>query len=74
MAGPLLFVAVFLATAPGVRPMTRRARALFALLVGGLAAALQLYVSVSFGPYLALMVMSLLTPLLDRWLRPRPIV
>ena len=74
MAGPLLFVACFLATAPGVRPMTRRARAVYAIVVGILAAAAQLYLSVSLGPYVALILASLTTPLLDRWLRPRPLV
>jgi Na+-translocating ferredoxin:NAD+ oxidoreductase RnfD subunit len=74
MASPLLFVACFMATAPGVRPMTRRARALYAILVGILAAVAQLYLSVSFGPYVALVIASPLTPVLDRWLRPRPLV
>jgi Na+-translocating ferredoxin:NAD+ oxidoreductase RnfD subunit len=74
MAGPLLFVACFMATAPGVRPMTRRARAVYAILVGIFAAIAQLYLSVSFGPYVALVLASPLTPLLDRWARPRPLV
>jgi Na+-translocating ferredoxin:NAD+ oxidoreductase RnfD subunit len=74
MAGPLLFVAFFLATAPGVRPMTRRARVPYAIVVGAAAAALQLYLSVSYGAYLALLLASPLTPLLDRWFKPRPLV
>ena len=74
MAGPLLFVACFLATAPGVRPMTKLARAVYAILVGVLAAVAQLYLSVSFGPYVALVLASPFTPLLDRWVRPRPLV
>jgi Na+-translocating ferredoxin:NAD+ oxidoreductase RnfD subunit len=74
MAGPLLFVACFMATAPGVRPMTRRARALYAIVVGVAAAVAQLYLSVSFGPYVALVLASPLTPLLDRWVKPRPLV
>jgi Na+-translocating ferredoxin:NAD+ oxidoreductase RnfD subunit len=74
MAGPLLFVAFFLATAPGVRPMTRGARALYAIVVGVAAAALQLYLSVSYGAYVALLLASPLTPLLDRWFKPRPLV
>lgn len=74
MAGPLLFVACFMATAPGVRPMTRRARAIYAILVGILAAVAQLYLSVSFGAYVALVIASPLTPVLDRWLRQRPLV
>jgi Na+-translocating ferredoxin:NAD+ oxidoreductase RnfD subunit len=74
MAGPLLFVAFFLATAPGVRPMSRRAQAVYAIFFGVCAAALQLYLSVAYGPYLALLLAGLTTPLLDRFLRPRPLV
>ena len=74
MAGPLLFTACFLASAPGVRPMSRRGRATFAVLVGAGAAALQLYLDVSQGPYLALLVAALFTPALDRLFKPRPLV
>ncbi|HEV2292320.1 MAG TPA: RnfABCDGE type electron transport complex subunit D [Tepidisphaeraceae bacterium] len=74
MAGPLLFVACFLATAPGVRPMTKPGRAIYAILVGVLAAVAQLYLSVSFGAYVAIVLVSPMTPLLDRWVRPRPLV
>jgi len=66
MASPLLFMAFFIATAPSLRPMTRRGRTCYALATGLLAAALQLYLSVSYGPYLALLLASLLTPLFDR--------
>ncbi len=71
LAGPLLFTGFFLATTPAVRPMARRARALFALATGMLAAILQLYVSVAFGAYLALLLVSLTTPWMDRWFRPK---
>jgi Na+-translocating ferredoxin:NAD+ oxidoreductase RnfD subunit len=74
MAGPALFMAFFLATAPAVRPMSRRGRGIYALLIGILTGVFQLYTSVSFGPYLALLLVSLVTPLLDRRLRPRPLV
>jgi Na+-translocating ferredoxin:NAD+ oxidoreductase RnfD subunit len=74
MASPLLFCAFFLATAPSVRPMTRRARTLYALLIGILAAVFQLYVSVSIGPYLALLAVSLATPTLDKLFPPRTLV
>jgi hypothetical protein len=33
-----------------------------------------LYLDVSYGPYLALLVVGLLTPLLDRIFLPRPLV
>ena len=74
MASPLLFCAFFLATAPSVRPMTRRARTIYALLVGTFAALFQLYVSVSIGPYLALLAVSLATPTLDKLFPPRTLV
>ena len=74
MAGPLLFTAFYLASAPGVRPLTRRGRAVFAVLIGASAAALQLYVDVSYGPYLALLMIGMLTPILDRLFKPRPLV
>jgi Na+-translocating ferredoxin:NAD+ oxidoreductase RnfD subunit len=72
-ASPLLFVAFFLATNPAVRPITRRGRTLFAVAVGLMAAALQLYVSVSWGPYVALLIAGLLTPAADRLFQPKPL-
>jgi Na+-translocating ferredoxin:NAD+ oxidoreductase RnfD subunit len=74
MASPSLFMAFFLATAPTLRPMSRRARVIYAFIAGGGAAALQLYMGVSVGPYVALLLASLLTPALDLWFRPRPLV
>jgi Na+-translocating ferredoxin:NAD+ oxidoreductase RnfD subunit len=74
LASPLLLTAFFFATAPSSRPMTRRARTIFAPLIGLLAAIFQLYASVSIGPYLALLAASLLTPWLDRPFRPRTLV
>lgn len=74
MAGPLLFVAFYLASAPGVRPLTRRGRAVYAVLIGIGTAALQLYLDVSYGAYLALLVVGLLTPLLDRIFKARPLL
>jgi Na+-translocating ferredoxin:NAD+ oxidoreductase RnfD subunit len=74
VASPLLFIAFFFATSPVVRPMSRRARVVYAAVLGATAAVLQLYLSVSVGPYIALLVASLLTPMLDRIYRPRPLV
>jgi Na+-translocating ferredoxin:NAD+ oxidoreductase RnfD subunit len=54
--------------------MTRRARIIYAAVIGCLCAAAQLYVSVDFGPYVALLVASLLTPTLDWMFRPRPLI
>jgi len=47
--------------------MMRRSRAIYALVLGIAAATFQLYVSVSYGPYLALLVVSVLSAELDRW-------
>lgn len=74
MASPLLFAALFLATSPSIRPITRRGRIVYAIVAGLLAAPAQLYISVAVGPYLAVFAASLLTPLLDRWYTPRPLV
>lgn len=74
MSGPMLLMTFFFATAPAIRPMARRARVVFGLLVGVLAAGMQLYVSISYGPYLALLIVSILTPLLDRTFRQHPLV
>ena len=74
MASPLLFAALFLATAPSIRPISRKARVVYSVVAGLLSAPALLYVSVSMGPYLAVFAASLLTPLLDRWLSPRPLV
>ena len=65
---------MFLAPDPSIRPMTRGARTVYAITAGLLTAPALLYVSVSVGPYLALFAASLLTPLLDRWFRPMPLV
>jgi Na+-translocating ferredoxin:NAD+ oxidoreductase RnfD subunit len=74
MAGPLLFVSFFLATSPSLRPLSRRSRAIYAATLGVLSAAGQLYIGVSIGSYVALMLTSLLSPLLDRCFKPRPLV
>jgi Na+-translocating ferredoxin:NAD+ oxidoreductase RnfD subunit len=74
LAGPLLFTVFFLATAPGIRPLSRRGRTIFAIVLGVLAGVFQLYASVLIGPYIALLVASLLTPTMDRRLKPRTLV
>jgi Na+-transporting NADH:ubiquinone oxidoreductase subunit NqrB len=74
MASPLLFVAFFIATEPTIRPMARRARTIYAVAIGILAAVLQLYCSVRAGPYLAMLAVGLLAPMVDRWFVPRTLV
>jgi Na+-translocating ferredoxin:NAD+ oxidoreductase RnfD subunit len=65
LASPLLFVAFFLATSHCIAPMHARARVSFALLLGLLCAAAQVYFSCALGPYVALLVMGLFSPWLD---------
>jgi Na+-translocating ferredoxin:NAD+ oxidoreductase RnfD subunit len=74
LASPLLLTIFFLANTAGQRPITRRGRAIFALGLGALSAILQLYVFASVAPYIALLLVSMLTPTLDRTLRPRTLV
>jgi electron transport complex protein RnfD len=74
LASPVFFMAMFLATDPSVRPMAKHSRAVYAIVIGILAAIGQRYVSVSVGPFIALLAGSLLTPFLDKALRPKPLV
>ena len=73
-ASPLLFALFFSATSPALGPMTRRGRAVYAVALGVVSALFQLYASVSVGPYLALLIVSLLTPTVDRIFRRRTLV
>lgn len=65
-AGPMVLVAFFLATDPACAPATRGGRIVYALGLGILSAAGQLYLSVSTGALATLLVMSLATPWLTR--------
>ena len=73
-AGPAVFMAFFLATAPSLRPLIRRARTIYAILIGIAAAAAQLYLSVSLGPYIGLIAVAVIWPRFDRWFAPRTLV
>ena len=74
LASPLLFTAFFLAGSPSVRPLGRPARSAYAAFIGVTSAALQLYVSVALGSYLAVLVAGLFASDLDRRLGTRPLV
>jgi electron transport complex protein RnfD len=74
MAAPLLFMLFFLATSPSICPMGRKAKVVFAIALGLLTAAFQLYLSTSFGPYVALLLAGLLSPWLDETFRARPLI
>ena len=71
---PLLFVALFLATSPRSRPMSRRGCAAQGVILGLLAAPMQLYGSILVGPYVALLTVSLGSRVLDRIFPPRALV
>ena len=61
MAGPLLFMSFFLATSPLLRPVNKKCRFVYAVAIGILSAILQMRVSVSAGPYIALVTIGMLT-------------
>ena len=73
LSSPLLLMLFFIATMPGLRPMTGRARVIYAISLGVLSAVFQLYASVAMGP-LWLMAVTLLSPTLDSVMRARTLV
>ncbi len=74
LAGPTLFMSLFLATSPSIRPISKPARLVYAIVAGVLTALFQFRVSVTFGPYAALLLASLMTPWFDKLLKPKPLV
>lgn len=74
LAGPLLFTAFFLAASPLVRPIARRARVIYAILLGIVTGIMQIYVSVAMGAYLAVLMVGILSPAIDRFFKPRTLV
>ena len=72
--GLVYLIAFFLAPLPSLRPLARRWRIAYGLLLGPLMALAQLYSSVAFGPFLALLAVSLLTPTIDRFTHARTLV
>lgn len=74
MAGPLLLAAFFLATSPSICPLDRRARGVYAIVLGLAMAICQTYVSVSYGAYVALLLVGVVTPWLEDRFRSSPLV
>ncbi len=74
LAGPLLFICLFLAPLPSMRPLVSRWRIVFALLLGPAAALAQRYFDTALGPLIALLAISLLTPVMDRMTRARSLL
>lgn len=66
-AGPMVLMAFFLATDHASTPASRGGRIVYALVLGVLSAAGQLYFSVPTGSLAALLVVSLATPAITRW-------
>jgi Na+-translocating ferredoxin:NAD+ oxidoreductase RnfD subunit len=73
-SSPLLLTLFYLATIPGLRPITHSGRVIFAVGLGVLSAVFQLYLSAAIGPYIALLAVCLMTPTLDRTIRPRTLL
>ena len=71
-ASPTLLIVFFFACRPGIRPLGGRAAMAFAVLFGVLAGVAIVFVSVDYGPLLALAVAQLLSPTLERRLINRP--
>ncbi|MEL7237963.1 MAG: RnfABCDGE type electron transport complex subunit D [Planctomycetota bacterium] len=73
LAGPIVFIALYLAPVPSVRPLVGRWRVAWALLLGPALVVGQRYFGAAVGPFVALAAMTLLSPLTDRLVTARPI-
>ena len=71
LGGPILFIALFLAPLPSLRPLAAKWRVIYALVLGVALAVAQLYASVAQGPFVALLLvgLGLATPFVDRFTR-----
>ncbi len=74
LSGPIVFASLLIAPLPSLRPVAGRWRLVFALLLGPAMAAAQRYGEPNVGPLAALLLVSLLTPLMDRYARARTLV
>lgn len=70
-AGELMLAAFFLAPEMTSRPVTPRGQALFGLGCGVLTILLRLYVLFPLSAYVAVLAMNTLTPIIERFTRPR---
>jgi electron transport complex protein RnfD len=71
-SGGLLFGAVFMATDPVTSPLAPRAAWVFGAGAGLLVVLIRLWGGLPEGVMYAILLMNAATPLLDRWLQPRP--
>jgi electron transport complex protein RnfD len=71
LAGSLLFGAVFMATDPVTTPITKVGRWIFGLGVGLIVMVIRTWGSYPEGVAYAILLMNAVTPLVNRWTRPR---
>lgn len=71
LAGSVLFGAVFMATDPVTSPVTARGRWIFGVGVGLIIMLIRVWGSYPDGVTFAILLMNAVTPLLNRWTRPR---
>lgn len=71
LAGSVLFGAVFMATDPVTSPITKTGRWIFGLGIGLIIMLIRTWGSFPEGVTFAILLMNAVTPLLNRWTRPR---
>lgn len=71
LSGGVLFGAVFMATDYVTNPMTMKGRLIFGFGCGLLVAVIRFFGSYPEGVTYAILLMNIVTPLIDRWVKPR---
>lgn len=71
LSGGVMFGAVFMATDYTTRPMTIKGQALFAVGCGVIVSIIRAYGSYPEGVTYAILLMNIVTPLIDKYIRPR---
>jgi len=71
LAGSLLFGAIFMATDPVTTPITKSGRWIFGIGVGLIVMLIRIWGSYPEGVTFAILLMNAVTPLINRWTRPR---
>ncbi len=72
LGGALLFGAFFIATDPVTSPVTAAGKWIFGIGIGALVMVLRLFSGYPEGVMFAVLLMNALTPLINRWMIPRP--
>ena len=68
-----MMCAFFIATDPVTCPLSKLGRVIFGIGVGGLIMLIRLQGGYPEGVMYAVLLMNVMTPLLDRWTRPKPL-